>query len=104
MLIPWILSFIIREGTTINGEKCLLPFDANINDEYSFFPLRELYLCLEKIQKMKQVQNITIFMDVDFNNPAFEQNLAKLDFDKTGKKKKKKGKRKVKRSQLLKMK
>ena len=49
---------------------------------------------LEKIQKMKQVQNITIFMDVDFNNPAFEQNLAKLDFDKTGKKKKKKGKKK----------
>ena len=91
-----LIIYYSGEGTTINGEKCLLPFDANINDEYSFFPLSELYASLSEIQKMKQVQNITIFMDVDFNNPAFKQNLAVVIDDSDDKKKKKKGKKKKK--------
>ena len=91
-----LIIYYSGEGTTINGQKCLLPFDADVNDEYSFFPLSELYASLGKIQKMKQVQNITIFMDVDFNNPAFKQNLAIINSDLDTKKKKGKNKKKKK--------
>ena len=90
-----LILYYSGEGTTINGKKCLLPQDATMADEYSFYTLEELYANLAKIQKMKQVRNITLFMDVDFNNPAFKQNLmaaVKEDPDqkKKGKKKKKK--------------
>ncbi|MBH09201.1 MAG: hypothetical protein CMG74_02415 [Candidatus Marinimicrobia bacterium] len=86
-----LILYFSGEGTTINGKKCLLPQDAVMSDEYSFYSLDELYSNLSKIQKMKQVRNITLFMDVDFNNPAFKQNLvSNLKEDSKKKKKKKK--------------
>ena len=44
---------------------------------------------------MSEVGNITLFMDVDFNNPAFEQNIVKKS-DMVDDKKKKKRKKKKK--------
>ena len=56
--------------------------------------MEELYANLAKIQKMKQLRNITLFMDVDFNNPAFKQNLT-VTVQENPKKKKKKSKEPV---------
>tara|TARA_Y100000590_G_scaffold85898_1_gene96163 strand:+ start:2901 stop:7736 length:4836 start_codon:yes stop_codon:yes gene_type:complete len=84
-----LILYYSGEGTTINGKKCILPQDATMSDEYSFYPLEELYANLAKIQKMKRLRNITLFMDVDFNNPAFKQNLTAAVQENPKKKKKK---------------
>ena len=89
-----LILYYSGEGTTINGKKCILPQDATMSNEYSFYPLEELYANLAKIQKMKQLRNITLFMDVDFNNPAFKQNLT-ATVQENPKKKKKKSKEPV---------
>ena len=34
-------------------------------------------MILEAIQSMPDVGNVTLFMDVDFNNSSFAQNLVK---------------------------
>ena len=90
--------YISGEGTTFNGKKVILPFDANLSKSSSFYYVDDLYSNLSKIQAMPDVGEITLFMDVDFNNPAFVQNLEKKVeiVEKKGKKKKGK-KKKVKR-------
>jgi len=85
-----LILYYSGEGTTINGKKCLVPQDAAMSDEFSFYPIEELYYNLSKIQKLKRVRNITLFMDVDFNNPAFKQNLMVKEEPSKKKRKKKK--------------
>jgi len=85
-----LILYYSGEGTTINGKKCILPQDVKMSDEYSFYSLEELYENLAIIQKRKRVRNITLFMDVDFNNPAFKQNLVAASQEDAPKKKKKK--------------
>ena len=94
-----LLIYFSGEGTTYNGQKVLLPYDANSNNSMTFFPLKDLYEDLSIIQNMSEVGNITLFMDVDFNNPAFEQNIIKKS-DMVDDKKKKKKKKKKKNKKL----
>ncbi len=90
-----IIIYYTGEGTTYKDEKVLLPYDANTSNSTSFFSIQNLYDDLEKIQSMPEVGNVTIFMDVDFNNAAFSQNLVKKsDMEDESKKKKKKKKKK----------
>ena len=84
-----LIVYFSGEGTTFGGQKCLIPYDANPRKPYSFYPVKELYKNLEKIQIMEEIGEITLFMDVDFNNPAFEQNVVKLEEEDPKKKKKK---------------
>ncbi|MFL2983422.1 MAG: caspase family protein [Candidatus Neomarinimicrobiota bacterium] len=88
-----IIIYYSGEGTTYNGEKVLIPYDASFTKSTTFFSIRRLYSDLLDIKSIPEVGNITLFMDVDFNNPAFDQNLVKSteNLDKK-KKKKKKGK------------
>ncbi len=87
-----IIIYYSGEGTTYNGDKVLLPYDASLTKSTTFFSIRKLYSDLLDIKSMPEVGNITLFMDVDFNNPAFDQNLVK-NIEETGKKKKKKKKK-----------
>ena len=89
-----IIIYYTGEGTTFQGEKVLLPYDADSSNSTSFFSVKNLYANLDKIQEMAEIGNITLFMDVDFNNPAFTQNIRKKsDIDEKAKKKKKKKKK-----------
>ncbi|MBI89260.1 MAG: hypothetical protein CMG60_04160 [Candidatus Marinimicrobia bacterium] len=90
-----LIIYYTGEGTTFQGEKVLLPYDANPSKSMSFYSLKDFYSNLEKVQMMPEVGNITVFMDVDFNNPAFTQNLEKISEDGAKKKKKKKKKKKT---------
>ena len=91
-----LILYFSGEGTTFNGEKCLIPYDADPKNDYSFYSVNEMYKNLAKLQEMPSVGEITLFMDVDFNNPAFDQNIVKVvkeeDDPKSKKKKKKKKK------------
>jgi hypothetical protein len=92
-----LIFYYSGEGTTYRGEKVLLPYDADLKNQYSFFPLKKLYSNLIEIQKMEEVGEITLFMDVDFNNSAFQQYIVKpgeIVEDPKAKKKKKKKKKK----------
>ena len=89
-----LLIYFSGEGTTYNGEKVILPYDANSKNSLTFFSLKDLYADLASIQSMPEIRNITLFMDVDFNNSAFKQNIAKKSEEEDGKKKKKKKKKK----------
>ena len=95
-----ILVYFSGEGTTINGKKVLLPYDADESKSTSFYPVEDLYRDLEAIQSMPDVGEVTLFMDVDFNNSSFTQNIVKVGDepfdDKNDKKKKKKKKEKEK--------
>ena len=73
-----LILYFSGEGTTFNGEKCLIPFDANIKNDYSFYSINEMYKNLAELQEMPSVGEITLFMDVDFNNSAFDQNIRKV--------------------------
>ena len=92
-----IVLYYSGEGTTHHGEKVLIPFDADPTNDYSFYTLKELYDNLSGLQKLREINDITIFMDVDFNHPAFAQQLKspkpaeEPDSKKKKKKKKKKG-------------
>ena len=86
--------YISGEGTTYNGKKVILPYDANLTKSSSFYYVDDLYNNLSKIQSMPDVGEITLFMDVDFNNASFVQNLEKKVEIVEKKGKKKKGKKK----------
>ena len=59
-------------------EKSLLPSDADESKSTSFYRVKDLYKDLESIQSMPDVGDITLFMDVDFNNSSFSQNIVKI--------------------------
>ena len=83
------------EGTTVAGSKCLIPYDADKNKIHSFFKINDLYKMLNEINKLDYVREIFLFMDVDFNNPSFSQNIIpEVVLPKVEKKKKKKKKKK----------
>ena len=94
-----IFVYLSGEGTTINGDKVLLPFDADKSKSTSFYKVKDLYSDLEAIQSMPDVGNVTLFMDVDFNNSSFAQNLVKISEqpDQEGKKKRRKKEKEEKR-------
>ena len=93
-----LMLYYSGEGTTYKKEKVLIPYDADSNKEHTFFPISKIYENLARLQKMKQVGEITLFMDVDFNNKSFEQNIAQIaEEDDKKKKKKKKIKKKKKK-------
>ena len=92
-----LMLYYSGEGTTIAGEKCLIPFDADKNKLHSFFKIKDLYWMLSEIQKMDQIRDIFLFMDVDFNNAGFEQHIERpkpIVVEEEPKKKKKKKKKK----------
>ena len=91
-----LIVYYSGEGTTYKKEKVLIPYDADPNKEHTFFPISKIYENLERLQKIKQIDNITLFMDVDFNNESFDQNLKKPENDDENSKKKKKKKKKKK--------
>ena len=92
-----LMLYYSGEGTTIAGDKCIIPYDADKNKIHSFFKIRDLYRMLHEIKKIDNIGDIFVFMDVDFNNSAFDQNLktAQLVTDDKKKKKKKKKKKEV---------
>ena len=94
-----VFLYFTGEGTTHNGEKCLIPFDADPTKDYSFYTIKEMYSNLEKIKNMPYVGEVTIFMDVDFNNPSFQQNLVKVVKEDENLEKKKKKKKKKKNAE-----
>lgn len=96
-----LILYYSGEGTTHHGEKVLIPFDADPTNDYSFFTLKEFYENLSGIQQLREINDITIFMDVDFNHPAFKQNLKEAESDDTKNSKKKKKKKKGKNEQTL---
>jgi len=97
-----LILYFSGEGTTFRGEKVLIPYDADTTKEYSFYPVKKMYRSLIKLQKFNHVGEITMFMDVDFNNSAFAQHIVKTDADEeNGKKKKKKKKKKGKLEVVL---
>ena len=51
-------------------KKVILPYDADSTNSNSFFPVNRLYSNLAHIQAIPEVGNVTLFMDVDFNNPS----------------------------------
>ena len=87
-----LILYYSGEGTTVAGEKCIIPYDADKNKIHSFFKIKDLYSMLKEINKIDNIGDIFVFMDLDFNNSGFEQNLktAELDIPKKKKKKKKK--------------
>ena len=87
-----LMLYYSGEGTTIAGDKCIIPYDADRNKIHSFFKIKDLYSMLHEIEKIDNIGDIFVFMDVDFNNSAFDQNLkaAQLVTDEKKKKKKKK--------------
>ena len=93
-----LMLYYSGEGTTIAGEKCLIPFDADKDKLHSFFKIKDLYSMLSELQKIDHIRDIFVFMDVDFNNSAFEQNIVRPEpvvvEEKSKKKKKKKKKKK----------
>ena len=90
-----LMVYFSGEGTTHNGEKVILPYDADSTNSNSFFPVKRLYSNLANIQAIPEVGNVTLFMDVDFNNPSFTQSIVKQsDIVENPKKKKKKKKKK----------
>jgi len=90
-----LMVYFSGEGTTHNGEKVILPYDADSTNSNSFFPVKRLYSNLAHIQAIPEVGNVTLFMDVDFNNPSFTQSIVKQsDIVENPKKKKKKKKKK----------
>jgi len=81
------------EGTTIAGDKCIIPYDADKNKIHSFFKIKDLYSMLQDLEKIDNIGDIFVFMDVDFNNSGFTQNLKPPEPDVVDKKKKKKKKK-----------
>ncbi len=61
-----LIVYFSGEGTTFNGKKVLLPYDANLTKSTSFYPVEDLYRDLLKLQSMPDVGEITLFMDLDF--------------------------------------
>ena len=88
-----LMLYYSGEGTTIAGEKCIIPYDADENKINSFFKIKDLYLMLKEINKIDNIGDIFVFMDVDFNNSGFKQNFKTADLDNPKKKKKKKKKK-----------
>ena len=92
-----LILYLNGEGTTINGDKVLITYDATLSKVNSFYYIKDLYENLSEIQNIPEVGNITLFMDIDFNNKSFPQNIIKpgdLVDDKKKKKKKRKKKKK----------
>ena len=89
-----LILYFNGEGTTINGEKVLITYDASASKVNSFYSIKDLYQSLNTIQELPEVGNITLFMDIDFNNESFPQNIVKLSDLVEEKKKKKKKKKK----------
>jgi uncharacterized caspase-like protein len=85
-----IMLYYSGEGTTIAGDKCIIPYDADRNKIHSFFKIKDLYSMLHEIEKIDNIGDIFVFMDVDFNNSAFDQNLKVAELVTDEKKKKKK--------------
>jgi fibronectin type 3 domain-containing protein len=94
-----LILYYSGEGTTFKNEKVLIPFDADTTNEYSFYSVKELYQNLLDLQNIKEVDQITLFMDIDFNNSAFTQTLVSKPTEEEGKKKKKKKKKKKDKSE-----
>ena len=90
-----LILYYSGEGTTYKGDKVLIPYDADTTKGHTFFPVKDLYASLAELQVIPEVGEITLFMDVDFNNAAFVQNIVKpSDLKEDPKKKKKKKKKK----------
>ena len=90
-----LMLYYSGEGTTYKGDKVLIPYDADTTKGHTFFPVKDLYASLAELQVIPEVGEITLFMDVDFNNAAFAQNIVKQsDIQEDPKKKKKKKKKK----------
>ena len=87
-----LMLYYSGEGTTVAGDKCIIPYDADQNKIHSFFKIKDLYSMLNEINKIDNIGDIFVFMDVDFNNSGFKQNLKAAELDKKKKKKKKKKK------------
>ena len=85
-----LMLYYSGEGTTIAGDKCIIPYDADRNKIHSFFKIKDLYSMLHEIEKIDNIGDIFVFMDVDFNNSAFDQNLKAAQLVTDEKKKKKK--------------
>ena len=93
-----LIVYYSGEGTTYNNQKVLIPYDANLSKSASFYSVQDLYSGLEKLQSMPEVGDVTLFMDVDFNNASFKQNIKrKSDQVEDAKKKKKKRRKKKKK-------
>jgi hypothetical protein len=90
-----LMLYYSGEGTTIAGDKCIIPYDADRNKIHSFFKIKDLYSMLHEIEKIDNIGDIFVFMDVDFNNSAFDQNLKAAELVTDEKKKKKKKKKDV---------
>jgi hypothetical protein len=90
-----LMLYYSGEGTTIAGDKCIIPYDADKNKIHSFFKIKDLYSMLHEIEKIDNIGDIFVFMDVDFNNSAFKQNLIASEPVIDDKKKKKKKKKNV---------
>ena len=88
-----LMLYYSGEGTTVAGEKCIIPYDADKNKIHSFFKIKDLYSMLKEINKIDNIGDIFVFMDVDFNNSGFKQNLKTAELDNPKKKKKKKKKK-----------
>ena len=90
-----LMLYYSGEGTTYKGDKVLIPYDADTTKGHTFFPVKDLYASLAALQVIPEVGEVTLFMDVDFNNAAFAQNIVKQsDIQEDPKKKKKKKKKK----------
>ena len=72
-----LIVYYSGEGTTYNNQKVLIPYDANLSKSASFYSVQDLYSGLEKLQSMPEVGDVTLFMDVDFNNASFKQNIKR---------------------------
>ena len=62
------------------GDKCIIPYDADQNKIHSF-KIKDLYSMLNEINKIDNIGDIFVFMDVDFNNSGFKQNLKAAELD-----------------------
>jgi len=91
-----LMLYYSGEGTTYKGDKVLIPYDADTTKGHTFFPVKDLYASLAALQVIPEVGEVTLFMDVDFNNAAFAQNIVKQSDIKEDSKKKKKKKKKKK--------
>ena len=89
------------EGTTVAGDKCIIPYDADQNKIHSFFKIKDLYSMLNEINKIDNIGDIFVFMDVDFNNSGFKQNLKAAELDKKKKKKKRRKRKKSRRGKPI---
>ena len=47
-----LMLYYSGEGTTIAGDKCIIPYDADKNKIHTFFKIQDLYSMLQEIEKI----------------------------------------------------